>query len=170
MRAALYRAAVARSTRVPITSAVAATFRSPWRCGAAPERAWGELRSPWRPEGRRYALWPMVSRIDSVDQRNQSPRSLAIRPICLAELRGEQRFLGIHPRHHDPNRERQDEEGQQTAKEQHPADEQQERAEIAGVADHSVPPIRHQLVSLLNGNEGAEAPAKDQHRPHAQHA
>jgi len=34
---------------------VAATFRSPWRCGAAPKRAWGELRSPWRPEGRRYA-------------------------------------------------------------------------------------------------------------------
>src|SRR5262250_2879044 len=33
---------------------VAATFRSPWRCGAAPERASGELRSPWRPEGRRY--------------------------------------------------------------------------------------------------------------------
>src|SRR5215470_14552343 len=33
---------------------VAATFRSPWRCGAAPRRAWGELRSPWRPEGRRY--------------------------------------------------------------------------------------------------------------------
>src|SRR5215470_16008125 len=35
---------VARARRV----FVAATFRSPWRCGAAPEHSWGELRSPWR--------------------------------------------------------------------------------------------------------------------------
>src|SRR5215470_6042924 len=37
-----------------ITLFVAATFRSPWRCAAAPRSRLGELRSPWRPEGRRY--------------------------------------------------------------------------------------------------------------------
>src|SRR5215475_13977043 len=98
-------------------------------------------------------------RSQSVDQRDQPPGAAPIRRVGVAEFGGEQRFLSIDPRHQHRYGNRQDEHGQGAAKDQHPAGEQEERAEVAGMANQSVPAMGEELMLFLDGDEGAEAPS-----------
>src|SRR5262249_7940496 len=106
----------------------------------------------------------------SIDTRYEPPRSAPVFLIRGAEPGGEERLLRVDPIDEDPGGEHDRDDADGAPEDERPAEEADQRAEIARVADPPVRAARRQLVTRLDRDETAEALPEDEHRPDAERA
>src|SRR5215467_7355350 len=99
---------------------------------------------------------------------NQPRRAAAVGVVLVAELRVQQPLFRVDARDQRRNREYRQQHADHGTKGQRPSQGADEQAQIAGVTNDAINPVRNQRMSGLDGDEPAEAVAEYEHRPDPQ--